>query len=103
LPILDSFERALRTPAQNLEEFRNGVELIEKQFHDVLATLGVRPVPAQGERFDPLLHQAVEMVDSTDAADDQVVEELQRGYRLGNRLLRPAMVRVARSRERKAS
>lgn len=103
LPVLDSFERAVRAPAQSLQEFRGGVELIEKQLRDALHSLGLRPVPAQGERFDPLLHQAVEMVDSTFADDDQVVEEFQRGYELGNRLLRPAMVKVARSRHSEAS
>ena len=103
LPVLDSFERAVRAPAQNLEEFRSGVELIEKQLRDALHRLGLRPVPTQGERFDPLLHHAVEMVDSTLADDDQVVEELQRGYQLGNRLLRPAMVKVARRRQNNAA
>ena len=98
LPMLDSFDRALEAHAGD-ENFR-GVELINRQFHDALAKLGLRPIPAAGEPFDPYLHQAVEMVDTTDAADNTVLEELQRGYKLKDRLLRPAMVRVARNTEK---
>ena len=97
LPILDSLDRALKTNAASLEEYRSGIELIDKQFHDALAKLGVQPVPAQGESFDPNLHQAVQMVDTDEAADNHVIDELQRGYKLKDRLLRPAMVRVARN------
>jgi molecular chaperone GrpE len=97
LPILDSFERALDHRETDLEEYRAGVELIYKQMQDALAKLGLRPIPAQGEPFDPHLHQAIEMVETTEAPDQQVLEELQRGYKLKDRLLRPAMVRVARN------
>jgi molecular chaperone GrpE len=97
LPALDSFERALNTPASQVNEFRNGVELIYKQLQDALAKLGVRPVPAKGELFDPHVHEAIEMVESTDVPDHQVMDELQRGYKLKERLLRPAMVRVAKN------
>jgi molecular chaperone GrpE len=97
LPILDSLDRALKTPSASIEDFRSGIELIDKQFHDVLGKLGVQPVPAEGERFDPNLHQAVQMVDTEHIADNHVIDELQRGYRLKDRLLRPAMVRVARN------
>jgi molecular chaperone GrpE len=97
LPILDSLDRALKTNAASLEDFRSGIELIDKQFHDVLAKLGVEPVAAQGELFDPNLHQAVQMVDTDEAEDNHVIDELQRGYKLKDRLLRPAMVRVARN------
>src|ERR1700751_1363283 len=85
LPALDSFERALQTPATQLTEFRSGIELIYKQLQDALNKLGVRPVPAKGERFDP------------NGPDHQVMDELQRGYKLKGRLLRPAMVRVAQN------
>jgi molecular chaperone GrpE len=95
LPILDSFDRALQAHAEE-ESFR-GIELINKQFYDALAKLGLRPIPATGEPFDPYLHQAVEMVDTTEAPDHTVLEELQRGYKFKDRLLRPAMVRVARN------
>ncbi len=97
LPAIDSFERALSAPASQPNEFRNGVELIYKQLQDALARLGVRPVPAKGEVFDPHVHEAIEMVDTTDVPDHQVIDELQRGYKLKDRLLRPAMVRVARN------
>lgn len=96
LPIFDSFERALQAPAAQSSEFRNGIELIYKQLQNTLARLGVRPVPAKGEPFDPHLHEAIEMVETTDVPDHQVIEELQRGYKLKERLLRPAMVRVAK-------
>jgi molecular chaperone GrpE len=97
LPALDSFERALQTPSTQLNEFRNGIELIYKQLQDALNKLGVRPIPAKGERFDPHVHEAIEMVDTTEVPDHQVMDELQRGYKLKDRLLRPAMVRVAQN------
>jgi molecular chaperone GrpE len=95
LPTLDSFERALQTSAGDRSEFRGGVELIYKQLQDALVKLGLRPIPAKGEPFDPHLHQAIEMVDTRDAKDHHVIEELQRGYKLKDRLLRPSMVKVA--------
>jgi molecular chaperone GrpE len=97
LPILDSFERALRTSGAERSEFRSGVDLIYKQLQDGLSKLGLRAIPAKGELFDPHLHEAIEMVDTTEAADHQILEELQRGYKLKDRLLRPSMVRVARN------
>ena len=96
LPILDSLDRALNTKAASLEDFHAGIELIDKQFHDALAKLGVQPVAAEGEPFDPNLHQAIQMVDTEEVEDNHVIDELQRGYKLKDRLLRPAMVRVAR-------
>jgi molecular chaperone GrpE len=96
LPTLDSFERALQTNKEK-SEFRSGIELIYKQLQDALQKLGLRPVPATGEPFDPHLHEAIEMVDTTDAEDHQIIEELQRGYKLKDRLLRPSMVKVARN------
>jgi len=96
LPVLDSFERALQTKSEQAD-FRGGVELIYKQLQDALAKLGVRAIPATGEQFDPHYHEAIEMVETTDAADHQVLEEWQRGYQLKDRLLRPAMVKVAKN------
>jgi molecular chaperone GrpE len=96
-PALDSFERALRTENRNPEDFRSGVELIYKQLQDALARIGVQHVGAVGEEFDPHFQEAIEVVDTPDAADNHVIEELQRGYKLKDRLLRPAMVRVARN------
>jgi molecular chaperone GrpE len=101
LPVLDNFNLALRTNSdQNL---RQGVELIRKQMEEVLAKMGVEAIPAEGEQFDPRWHEAIEMVDRTDVPDHQIIEELQRGYRVKDRLLRPAMVRVARNATSKAS
>ena len=96
IPVLDSFDRALQAAPQK-SEFRVGVELIHKQLQDALAKIGVRPISAKGEQFDPRFHEAIEMVDTEDAEDHQVLEELQRGYKLKDRLLRPAMVKVARN------
>ena len=97
LPTLDSFERALQTGPAEKSEFRSGVELIYKQLQDALQKLGLRAIPAKGEPFDPHLHEAIEMVDTRDAPDHQILEELQRGYKLKDRLLRPSMVKVARN------
>jgi molecular chaperone GrpE len=96
LPVLDSFERALKTSSSQ-KDLRSGIELISKQLGDALARLGLRPIPTKGEAFDPRFHEAIEMVETTEAADHQILEELQRGYKLKDRLLRPAMVKVARN------
>jgi len=96
LPILDSFERALKAGG-DAGDFRNGVELIYRQFQDALQKVGVQPIAALGQVFDPRFHEAIEMVDTTEVPDHEVVDELQRGYKYKERLLRPAMVRVARN------
>jgi len=96
LPVIDSFERALQAKSE-AGDFRSGVELIYKQLQDVLAKMGVRPIAAKGEQFDPHVHEAIEMVETPDAADHEVLEEWQRGYKFKERLLRPAMVRVAKN------
>ena len=97
LPILDSLDRALKVEDISTADFRSGVELIDRQFHDVLTRLGVEPIAAQGQPFDPSLHQAIQMVESDEVPDHQVIDELQRGYRLRDRVLRAAMVRVAQN------
>jgi molecular chaperone GrpE len=96
LPVIDSFERALQAKSAP-GDFRSGIELIYKQLQDALAKLGVRAIPAKGEPFDPHYHEAIEMVETSEAADHEVLEELQRGYKFKDRLLRPAMVRVAKN------
>lgn len=96
LPVIDSFERALQAKSEP-GDFRSGVELIYKQLQDVLTKLGVRPIAAKGEQFNPHLHEAIEMVETPDAADHEVLEEWQRGYKFKDRLLRPAMVKVAKN------
>lgn len=99
IPVLDSFDRALQASPEK-SEFHAGVELIHKQLQDALAKIGVRPISAKGEQFDPRFHEAIEMVDTEDAKDHTVLEELQRGYKLKDRLVRPAMVKVARNSKR---
>ncbi len=96
LPTLDSFERALKAGADSTD-FRNGIELIYRQFQDALQKIGVQPIVAMGQPFDPRVHEAVEMVDTAEVPDHHVLDELQRGYKYKDRLLRPAMVRVARN------
>jgi molecular chaperone GrpE len=96
IPVLDSFDRALQSSPEK-SEFHVGVELIHKQLQDALAKLGIQPIAAKGQQFDPRFHEAIEMVDTEDAKDNEVFDELQRGYKLKDRLLRPAMVRVARN------
>ncbi|HEV2470267.1 MAG TPA: nucleotide exchange factor GrpE [Candidatus Sulfotelmatobacter sp.] len=96
LPVIDNFERALRAKSDS-GEFRTGIELIYKQLQDVLTRLGVQPIGAKGQQFDPHMHEAVEMVETPDAADHEVLEEWQKGYKYKDRLLRPAMVRVAKN------
>ena len=98
LPVLDSFDRALAVASNGGDEkLRSGVELVRKQMLDTLSRLGVTPIEAEGALFDPQFHEAIEMVDTHEAKDNHVISELQRGYRLKDRLLRPAMVRVARN------
>jgi molecular chaperone GrpE len=98
LPIIDNFERALQTPASaDVESFRKGVELIHKQMLDLLRKRGVTPIEALGADFDPNFHQAVIHESSPDHREGEVMQELQRGYMLGDRLLRPAMVKVAKA------
>jgi molecular chaperone GrpE len=96
LPILDSLDRAAKSDTSDTEQIRSGVELIDRQFHDALSKLGVQPIAAEGQPFDPSLHQAIQMEETDEAPDNTVIGELQRGYRIKDRLLRPAMVRVAR-------
>src|SRR5215471_13814984 len=96
IPVLDSFDRALQSSPEK-SEFHVGVELIHMQLQDALAKIGVQPVSAKGQQFDPRFHEAIEMVETEDVPDQQVIEELQPGYKLKNRLLRPAMVKVARN------
>ena len=102
LPVVDNLERALdaersmeTTESKEFRHFLHGVELINKQLNEVLESLGVQPIAAVGERFDPHVHEAVATESSDEYEPDTVIEELTRGYRIGERLLRPAMVKVA--------
>jgi molecular chaperone GrpE len=99
LPILDDLERALAadTGEASAESYRRGVELIHKQILDLLTRRGVKPIETVGQTFDPNLHQAVASEPMPGVPDGEIVEELRRGYLLGDRLLRAAMVKVAQA------
>jgi molecular chaperone GrpE len=100
LPVLDNFRLAL-TSTGSAEQLRTGVELIVKQMEEALRSLNVQPIEAVGAVFDPRVHEAIEMVEKPDVPDHQVFEEVRRGYRIKDRLLRPAMVRVASNPQQK--
>ncbi|MHB8653485.1 MAG: nucleotide exchange factor GrpE [Terriglobia bacterium] len=96
LPVVDGFERALRHRDAGVpKSFYEGTELIHQELLGVLGRAGVTPIETAGKLFDPHLHQAVETVEAKGHRDQEIVEELQRGYKLKNRLLRPAIVKVA--------
>jgi molecular chaperone GrpE len=97
LPILDDFERALQVDAPGSEPYRQGLEIIHRALLDVLRKRGVTAIDAVGADFDPHIHQAVAYEDAPDKRDGEVIEEFRRGFRMGDRLLRPAMVKVAKA------
>ena len=99
LPIVDDLERALSAQAgsDGADAYRRGVELIQRQMVEVLRKRGVRPIDALGADFDPHVHQAVSYEPAEGRRDGEVIEEFRRGYMLGDRLLRPAMVKVAKA------
>ena len=94
LPVVDDFERALKVESAD-REYAKGIELIYQRLTELLKKLGLEPIAAAGQKFDPNLHHAVEMVQTEDAEDHTVLDEYQRGYNFRGRLLRPAMVKVA--------
>ncbi len=93
LPVLDNFELALKSTG-SLDQLRAGVELIVKQMEEILRGMQVQPVATVGEEFDPRYHEAMGSVEREDLPDQHVAEEIRRGYRLREKLLRPALVRV---------
>ncbi len=94
LPVVDNLERALSAPSE-AEDLRKGVEMIVRQFHEILKRYGLSPIPALGERFDPAVHEAVFHEETDSVTAPTVSMELQRGYRLNERLLRPSLVKVS--------
>jgi len=103
LPVVDNFERALsslETSEGDAEALRHGVELIHKQFKDALSKFGLEAVEAVGQTFDPHVHEAVTTEATDKHKENTVIQEFQRGYRIGDRLLRPAQVKVASSPEK---
>jgi molecular chaperone GrpE len=96
LGVLDNFHLALKSQGSP-EQFRAGIELIAKQLDEAVRSLGVTPVETVGLPFDPHMHEALGSVDTQEHPDGAVVDEIRRGYRIKERLLRPALVRVARN------
>lgn len=98
LPLVDDLERALAADAgsEGAEAYRKGVELIHRQLLDLLRRRGVRPIDAVGADFDPHVHQAISHEPADGRRDGEIIEDFRRGYMLGDRLLRPSMVRVAK-------
>jgi molecular chaperone GrpE len=97
LPIIDNLELALGAPTGDGEAYRKGVELIHQQMAELLRKRGVKPIAAVGAQFDPRIHQAVVHEASADHREGEVIEELRRGYMLGDRLLRASLVKVAKA------
>ena len=97
LPVIDDFERALHSDAPGAESYRQGLEIIHRALMEMLRKRGVTPIDAVGTPFDPQIHQAVAYEDAPDRQDGEVMEQFARGYRLGDRLVRPAMVKVAKA------
>jgi molecular chaperone GrpE len=97
LPVLDNLRRAVAHAAADgtAERFVSGLELVVREFEAALEKLGVEPIEAVGQPFDPSLHEAIGGEESADVDVDTVVDEVQRGYRLHDRLLRPSLVRIA--------
>ncbi|MEI9967359.1 MAG: nucleotide exchange factor GrpE [Terracidiphilus sp.] len=94
LPVIDNFELALKSTGTE-KQLRSGVSLIVKQMEEILEKMQVKAVPTVGELFDPRVHEALGTVERDDMPDQHVAEEVRRGYKIRERLLRPALVRVA--------
>ena len=94
LPIVDNFSRALES-AENKDAFYEGIVMLKKQLDDTLASLGVEEIKAVGEEFNPELHNAVMHIDDEQQGENTVVEEFQKGYKIGDRVIRHSMVKVA--------
>jgi molecular chaperone GrpE len=98
LPLVDDMERALKADpgSEGVEAYRRGVELIHRQLMEALRKRGVRPIEALGADFDPYYHQAVAHEPAAGRREGEILEEFRKGYMLGDRLLRPSMVKVAK-------
>ena len=94
LPVIDNFERALKSVDED-SEFLSGVKMIHKQLLDVLKKEGLKVIETAGEEFDPAYHEAVMQVEAEDVESGYVVEEIQSGYMMEDKVVRPAMVKVA--------
>lgn len=97
LPILDNFERAVSSSGNDAAQLKEGIDLIFRQLREVLEKEGVQAMDAVGKEFDPNFHEAVMQESSAEHPDNVIIEELQKGYMLADRVIRPAMVKVAKS------
>ena len=95
LPVIDNFERAVTMAEEKESSLYKGVEMILKQFTEITASLGVEEIPALGEPFDPNVHSAVMHIEDESCDENVIVEVFQKGYKLGDRVIRPSMVKVA--------
>lgn len=98
LPVMDDFERAFQTLPPNFGSMSwvDGLRLVQRKLQLLLEQEGVEPIEAEGQQFDPMLHQAVTYEEAKGFEEGQIIAELQKGYKLGDRVLRPSMVRVAK-------
>jgi len=94
LPIVDNFDRAMATEQQDGEAFKKGVEMIYTQLGETLKNAGLEPIETEGQKFDPNFHQAVMRVENPDLDDDTIAQELQKGYIVKGKVIRPSMVQV---------
>ena len=94
LPVVDNLENALKIETQDIE-YKKGIELVLKQFKDILKSKGVEEIPAMGETFDPALHEAVSSVQDPDKNSQEIVQEYRKGYKIGSKVIRHSMVVVA--------
>lgn len=98
LPLLDDLERALKDRPRHGEAatWADGIELITRKWKAILESQGLEPIPAEGQKFDPTLHEALSHEESPDHEEGEVIEVIAQGYRIGERVVRPALVRVAK-------
>ena len=94
LPVMDNFQRAIDS-AENKDGFYEGIVMLKKQMDDVLTALGVEEIKSVGEEFNPEFHNAVMHVDDDEQGENVIVEEFQKGYKIGERVIRHSMVKVA--------
>ena len=94
LPVLDNLEKATNAETSD-ENYKQGIDLVLKQYLDVLSGLGVKPIESTGKTFDPELHEAVSMVQDENLGEKEIKEEFRKGYKLGDKVIRHAMVVVA--------
>ena len=94
LPVVDNLENAAKVETKD-ESYKQGVELVLKQFKDVLTSKGIEEIKAVGETFDPSLHEAVSSVQDDTKGEKEIVQEYRKGYKIGNRVIRHSMVVVA--------